>query len=277
MNFAAILSLPATKCPTCHGTQLRPSRWITGDGALRPLVLSPYRCIACNTRFFKPSRNFIMLLGGIALFGMVVVSIVSITYWIHRGGEKEQSGFSPLRGAAVKDGAAQPLAPALRAVSADAQMQFELGMRYLSGEGAPRNHAEGLKWLEMAASGGHPVASYDLGEIYRGGVGVQSNESLAFHWYDQAARENHPDAQYQIAVMLREGKVVPMDLAKSYAWATIGAIQGHIGAVTLRENLKHVMTLQQIQDGQRAVDAWTAATEKARVAAGNAARNPVAR
>ena len=277
MNFGAVLSLPAIKCPSCGGTQLRPSRWSTGDGALRPLVLSPIRCIDCSTRFFKPSRNFILLLGGIALFGLLVATIVGAAYLIHRGDEKEYIRASPLYGASLKDSALLPLAPALRAVSADAQMQFELGMRYLSGEGAPKNHAEGLKWLEMAANGGHPVARYDLGEIYKRGIGVQSNDSMAFYWYDQAARQNHPDAQYHIAVMLREGKVVPMDLAKSYAWATICAMQGHMGAVTLRENLKHVMTLPQIQDGQRGVDEWTAAIEKARMAAGNAARNAAPR
>jgi len=277
MNIGAVLAFPATKCPACRSTQVRPSRWTIGDGVLRPLVFSPFRCIACDMRFFKPSRSFLMLLGGVALFGMFVATIVGVTYLINRGSDTEQNRAGPLSGAAVKDSAIQPLLPAMRAVSADVQMQFELGMRYLSGEGAPKNFAEGLKWLEMAASGGHPVAGYDLGVIYKSGIGVQSNESLAFHWFNMAARYNHPDAQYQVAVMFREGKVVSMDLSKAYSWTTISAMQGNISAVILRDNLKHVMTLPQIQTGQRGVDEWVAATEKARVAAGNAVRNPALR
>jgi Sel1 repeat len=109
---------------------------------------------------------------------------------------------------------------------------------------------------------GHAGARYDLGVMYKSGFGVQRNDALAMQWFDLAARQNHSEAQYQMALMYKEGAGVPIDLVKSYTWAHSGAIQGHIGAIVLRDNLSQVMTPQQVHDGRHAAGVWHAGTEK---------------
>jgi TPR repeat protein len=52
-----------------------------------------------------------------------------------------------------------------RAAEGHASAQYELGLRYLSGDGVERNEAEGRKWLELAAKGNHTLAIRKLEEL----------------------------------------------------------------------------------------------------------------
>jgi uncharacterized protein len=259
MRLGALLPSPPITCPSCRGTRLRLSRWTRGDGTLLPLLYSPYRCMACYQRFFRLSGGVISLLRGGALVVMVMASIIGAIYLMNKDGNVPQAATLSLAPANSAGGASRPLA---NAVAGDAQLQFELGVRYLAGEGAARDYAEARKWLEMAAGGGHAGARYDLGVMYKSGFGVQRNDALAMQWFDLAARQNHSEAQYQMALMYKEGAGVPIDLVKSYTWAHSGAIQGHIGAIVLRDNLSQVMTPQQVHDGRHAAGVWHAGTEK---------------
>lgn len=256
MNLGAVLSAPTHKCPGCHGTQLRHSRWTREEQALLRLLLVPYRCVACNRRFFRFNNGTTALMRSAAVFLLVTVLIVSVIYLVNRDAKAPQSA-APLAlsaaGKAVPEGS--------RGVASNAQSQFELGSRYLAGEGAPQDYAEALKWLEMAAGGGHARARYNLGVMYQTGFGVQRDDARAVQWFELAARQDLADAQYQLATLYKEGAGVPIDWVKSYAWAQIAAVRGHVGAVTLRNNLRQVMTSQQIQDGQQAARDWNPGSE----------------
>lgn len=241
------------KCPSCRSTQLRRSRLDHGDGLLVPLLLSPYRCIDCERRFFRLSSGAVSMARGTTLFAVVLATILGVVYLTHRVDVSKPAAAQGATRVAGNMGATQSAA---RAVAGDAATQFELGVRYLTGEGAPRDYVEGRKWLEMAAEGGHVGARYDLGVMYLNGFGVQRNEALAYQWFERAAQQNHADAQYQIALMFKNGVTVPHDLIKSYTWAHISALQGHVGAISLRENLMQVLTQQQIQDGLQAARGW---------------------
>ena len=62
----------------------------------------------------------------------------------------------------------------------NAEAQFELGWRYLSGLGAEQNTEEGLKWIEKAAEQGIVVAQYELGKHYLLGLySVEQNKEDA--------------------------------------------------------------------------------------------------
>lgn len=259
MNFAAVFAAPVIKCPSCRGTHLRRSRWDEDDSILVPLVLSPYRCIACDKRFYTLSSGTVSLLRGTALCVIVLATILGITYVMNRERKAPQAAAMHLSQAARNDGALQ--LPA-RAMAGDAQPQFELGIRYLMGDGAPKDHAEALKWLEMAANGGHAGARYNLGVMYRTGFGVTRDDGTAHRWLDLAARQHHADAQFQIALLHKEGAAVPLDLVKSYTWAHLSASQGHIGAIALRENLRHALTPQQVEDGQDKARSLNAGADK---------------
>lgn len=256
MNLSAVLSAPTLKCPSCNGTQLRHSRWTHDEQALLRLLLVPYRCVACDKRFFRFNNGAIALIRGAALFLLVTLLIIAVIYLVNRDGKAPQPAAPLALSTAGKAAQSGP-----RGVASNAQSQFELGSRYLAGDGAPQDYAEALKWLEMAAAGGHARARYNLGVLYQTGFGVQRDDVRAVQWFDLAARQDVPDAQHQLAIMYKDGSGVPVDWVKSYAWAQIAAVRGHIGAVTLRNNLRQVMTLQQIQDGQQAARDWNPGSE----------------
>jgi hypothetical protein len=215
----------------------------------------------CERRFFGLGRSVLSLLRWAALFVTIVATLMGAIYLLTRGGAAPPPAGLPLASATSNRGSPKnvaPPAPGTPAIAGNAQSQFEVGVRYLAGEGAPRDHAEALVWLEMAANGGHTKARYNLGVMYRTGFGVQQNDTLALQWFDLAARQHDAEAQYQIALMYKEGVSVPIDMVKSYAWAHNAARQGHVGAIALRENLLRVLTPPQIADGQMFAREWSA-------------------
>jgi uncharacterized protein len=266
MNFGAVLPSVTTKCPKCRSTQLRRSSWHRSDGNLKSFFYSPYRCVECEKRFFKLSHRFESLLGKSLLFMLVAAAIVGIVYVMNMDGMAPPPPPRTVVPAVlpVKGGdPARSLAPYARAAAGDAQSQYEMGILYLNGEGgAAKNYAEALKWLELAANGGHMDARYNLGVMYKTGLGALQNFELAFQWFELAAGQNHAEAQYNVALMHKMGMSVPVDFVKAYTWANIGAVQGHIGAITLRDNLLQAMTPQQVLDGQRASRDWKPSDEK---------------
>ena len=68
-----------------------------------------------------------------------------------------------------------------------AASQYDLGFMLLLGEGAEKDEANGLWWMEQAAANGYEDAARFLSEAYeKGYCGVAANEGKAAHW---AARE----------------------------------------------------------------------------------------
>jgi uncharacterized protein len=267
MNLGAVLPSVTTKCPNCHGTHLRRSSWHRKEGRLQAFFFSPYRCVECDKRFFKLSHRFESAIGISMLFLLVVVAIIGIIYVMNMDGmAPPPPKIRPLAPATVsaKGGdTAESLAPYARAVAGDAESQYELGMLYLNSEGRTvKNYAEALKWLELAAKGGHVDARYNLGVMYKTGLGALQNFELALQWFELAAGQNHAEAQYNVALMHKLGMSVPVDFVKAYTWANIGAVQGHIGAIALRDNLLQAMTPQQVLEGQRASRDWKPSDEK---------------
>jgi TPR repeat protein len=56
-------------------------------------------------------------------------------------------------------------------VAGDAAAQFNLGVMYENGEGAPQDYAAALTWYRSAADQGHAGAHCNLGVFYEQGLG----------------------------------------------------------------------------------------------------------
>ncbi|WP_292449632.1 tetratricopeptide repeat protein [Mesorhizobium sp.] len=63
-----------------------------------------------------------------------------------------------------------------------AASQYELGVIYGMGEGAPQDAGESAKWLRLAADQGHVMAQYYLGAMYEDGLGVPRDNVQALKW-----------------------------------------------------------------------------------------------
>lgn len=83
-----------------------------------------------------------------------------------------------------------------RAERGDADAQFTLGCNYYFGNnGYEVNHAEAAKWYRKAADQGHANAQYNLGNRYLNGQGVKKDVSEAVIWYKKAAANGVEDAK----------------------------------------------------------------------------------
>lgn len=114
----------------------------------------------------------------------------------------------------------------------DADSQFELGLRLLTGEGLPKNEAEGLQWLEKAANQKHLRAQYIMGSVYEDGMGVKKNESKAFEWYRKSAENGFAPAQHAVAMAYDLGRGVKADAVKGTEWLEKAADQNHAPSQT---------------------------------------------
>ena len=77
----------------------------------------------------------------------------------------------------------------------DAEAQYELGARYVNGQGVPQSYAEAVKWYRKAAEQGDAVGQYNLGAMYSLGSGVQKDMAQATKWIRKAAEQGHEYAK----------------------------------------------------------------------------------
>jgi uncharacterized protein len=131
--------------------------------------------------------------------------------------------------------------------------QTRVGMMYLQGEGVRREHAQGMKWLSLAAAQGsgeaaveleraiklftprkleeqtiawltraaergHGEANVALGEIYFFGLGTERDYKAAMIWFERGAEVFDPNAFYYLGLCFSSGTVAGVDLVAATKW-----------------------------------------------------------
>jgi TPR repeat protein len=73
--------------------------------------------------------------------------------------------------------------------------QFEVGKAmHEGGYCLPSQHAEALRWFQLAATQGYPRALFSVGLMHELGHGMLADNAAAIHWYKRAAAAGHPRA-----------------------------------------------------------------------------------
>lgn len=104
-----------------------------------------------------------------------------------------------------------------RAKSSDAAAQFDLGTRYHTGQGVPRDAKKAARLFSQAAAQGLAEALFCLGTMYRNGEGVPKDTKEAVRLFEQAAVQGHARAYCSLGMMHHTGEGVPNDARKA-AW-----------------------------------------------------------
>jgi len=112
----------------------------------------------------------------------------------------------------------------------DAEAQFELGVMYDTGEGAPQSHTEAAKWYRKAAEQGWAKAQHNLGHLYENGEGVPQDCAEAVKWYCMAADQGVTRSQYNLGFMYDYGEGVAQDFTEALMWYRAAANGGHADA-----------------------------------------------
>jgi TPR repeat protein len=116
------------------------------------------------------------------------------------------------------------------AKSGNAKAQFDLGMRYESGQGVKPDEEKSLEWLNKAANQGSLEAQLHLGSLYSKGEKLVKDEQKASSWFEKAAAQGDADAQYWIALRYFEGQGVLKDPKKGLPWLQKAADAGNAPA-----------------------------------------------
>lgn len=87
----------------------------------------------------------------------------------------------------------------------DVESQYELGVAYADGNGAPQNYRVAFYWLLKAAIAEHGDAEYEVGELYKEGLGVEQSNRLAVDWFTRSAERGNADAQHSLGLMYEDG------------------------------------------------------------------------
>lgn len=138
----------------------------------------------------------------------------------------------------------------------DALAQFNLGVLYRKGRGAPQDDVQARQWFEKAAAQGQVKAQFNLGTLYFNGEGVAKDYQQAFRWFRLAADQGEALAQTKIAIMYDEGQGVPQDIVQAYKWYSLAATNGDKPAPQLRDALANQMTPAQIAEAQKLAREW---------------------
>lgn len=116
------------------------------------------------------------------------------------------------------------------AKAGDAAKQVELGMRFLDGNGMPRDQVQAANWIRMAADQGFAEGQRLMGMMYLQGIGVQQDPSQALMWTKMAALQGDQLAMNALGVLHQKKH----ELKKAEDWFTKAA---QLGLVIAMRNL----------------------------------------
>lgn len=114
------------------------------------------------------------------------------------------------------------------AAKGDVQACFELGDRYLEGDGVPQDPMQAIPLFEQAAKGGVTNAWFKLGKIYHDGLGVPADYVRALDYFTRAARANVTEAQHNLGAMLVSARGVKRDYIEGLAWLIVATKSGDL-------------------------------------------------
>lgn len=126
------------------------------------------------------------------------------------------------------------------ASSADAD--YELGVRYASGNDLPQDFNQAIALFQKSAEQGYAPAQNSMGVMYQNGQGVPQDFNAAVSWYRQSADQGNDKAQSNLGAMYEEGLGVPHDNNQALEWYKKSADQGNVVAKERLNELLRVRT-----------------------------------
>jgi len=115
-----------------------------------------------------------------------------------------------------------------RANTGNAQAQFQLAERYLSGKGVMADTNNAFQWFSKAADQGLADAQYQLALCYAQGVGTAKDLAASVPWFRKAADQGNGDAEYNLGLAYEKGLGIAQDAAQAAAWYQRAAEQGNV-------------------------------------------------
>jgi TPR repeat protein len=142
------------------------------------------------------------------------------------------------------------------AEAGESAAQFDLGNRYLYGDGVVADDFEAARWFREAAEQDNNNAQYNLGVMTMQGKGVITDLPQAIEWFLKAANQGDAPAQFTMATLYANGRGVPQDPLQAHMWFTLAASSGHRAAAANVVLYQEMLSDRQIIEAQRLAAAW---------------------
>ena len=97
---------------------------------------------------------------------------------------------------------------------ANANDQYNLGMMFYNGEGAPQDYKKAAEWFQKSAEQGYADAQCDLGWMYYNGEGVARDYKKAAEWYQKAADQEMQTRSISLGGCITTVKAFPKTIQK---------------------------------------------------------------
>jgi len=138
----------------------------------------------------------------------------------------------------------------------NAEAQEDLGVKYLRGDGVPKDPKRAFEWIGKSARNHYPAAQRDLGTIYYDGVVVEKNIESAIRWWFLSAEAGDAIAQENMGIMLMNGLGVPKDIVSAYMWLSLAKEKGNQDGNQYLAQLASKMNRAQIQSANQMKAEW---------------------
>jgi uncharacterized protein len=146
-----------------------------------------------------------------------------------------------------------------RAETGDAEAQYQLAIRYTSGNGVSKDNLEAVKWFRKSAESGHAMAQVTLGlNCSDGRRGVKEDPAQAVDWFRKAANQGNANGHSELGFMYERGEGVSQDDREAARLTGLAAAQtlpiAQFDLAYMLENGKGIAT-----DLQRAAELYESA------------------
>jgi TPR repeat protein/AcrR family transcriptional regulator len=108
------------------------------------------------------------------------------------------------------------------------EAELAIGLKYLSGDGIPKDEHEAATWIARAAEAGDQTAQSWLGTLYQHGRGVTADPAVAFSWFEKAAQQGNRKAMHNLAVAYAQGSGVALNYFEAARWFARAADLGYV-------------------------------------------------
>ena len=115
---------------------------------------------------------------------------------------------------------------------------------------APANEAKAVAWVQEMAERGDAHAQYELGYRYLYGEGVRRDVEEAVEWIHRAGEGGSAEGQTVLGLIYSSGEVVERDVITGYAWLTLAAERNVEMAKAAKAVLEERMSNEERAEGR---------------------------
>nr|WP_255607719.1 tetratricopeptide repeat protein [Ancylobacter sp. Lp-2] len=190
------------------------------------------------------------------------------------------------------------------AQAGDPEAAYEVGDRYMEGDGVAPSAARAAQWFAVAAARGSAPAAYRLGTLYEKGAeglprdlvraralyeaaaaggnvramhnlgvmladGAAPDYAGAAVWFQQAASYGVRDSQYNLGVLYARGFGVDADPVQAWRWFSLAAARGDQEAAAKRDDIATRLDADTLASARKALLLWTPAEADAKANSGS--------